>query len=123
MAYYLDFEKPLEELEVKIEELKSISDERELDISSEIKKLEKKAKDLRAEIFSSLTPWQRTLIARHPDRPYALDYIGMMVEDFVELHGDRRFGDDPAIVGGAGRIAGIPMVVIGHQKGRGTKER
>ncbi len=123
MAYYLDFEKPLEELEAKIEELKKLSDGRELDISLEIKKLEKKAKDLRAEIFLSLTPWQRTLIARHPERPYTLDYIGLMVEDFVELHGDRRFGDDPAIVGGVGRIGGIPMVIIGHQKGRGTKER
>ncbi len=123
MAYYLDFEKPLEELEVKIEELKRLSDGRELDISSEIKKLEKKARDLRSEIFSALTPWQRTLIARHPERPYTLDYIGMMTEDFVELHGDRRFGDDPAIVGGVGRIGGVPMVIIGHQKGRGTKER
>ncbi len=123
MAYYLEFEKPLEELETKIEELKRLSDGRELDITAEIKKLEKKAKDLRTEIFSVLTPWQRTLIARHPERPYTLDYIGMMVEDFVELHGDRRFGDDAAIVGGVGKIGGIPMVIIGHQKGRGTKER
>jgi acetyl-CoA carboxylase carboxyl transferase subunit alpha len=123
MAYYLEFEKPLEELETKIEELKKLSDGRELDITAEIKKLEKKAKDLRTEIFSALTPWQRTLIARHPERPYTLDYIGMMVEDFVELHGDRRFGDDAAIVGGVGKIGGIPMVIIGHQKGRGTKER
>jgi acetyl-CoA carboxylase carboxyl transferase subunit alpha len=123
MAYYLDFEKPLEELESKIEELKRLSDGQELDISPEIKKLEKKTKDLRAEIFSSLTPWQRTLIARHPERPHTLDYIDMMVEDFVELHGDRRFGDDPAIVGGIGKIGGISMVIIGHQKGRSTKER
>ena len=123
MAYYLDFEKPLEELESKIEELKRLSDGQELDISSEIKKLEKKTKDLRAEIFSSLTPWQRTLIARHPERPHTLDYIDMMVEDFVELHGDRRFGDDPAIVGGIGKIGGISMVIIGHQKGRSTKDR
>ncbi|HMK60497.1 MAG TPA: acetyl-CoA carboxylase carboxyltransferase subunit alpha [Dissulfurispiraceae bacterium] len=123
MAYYLDFEKPLEELETKIEELRKLSDGRELDITSEIKKLEKKAKDLRSEIFSNVTPWQRTLIARHPERPYTLDYIDMMTEDFVELHGDRRFGDDPAIVGGIGRIGGISMVIIGHQKGRSTKDR
>ena len=123
MAYYFDFEKPLEELETKIEELKRLSDGQELDISSEIKKLEKKTKDLRTEIFSAVTPWQRTLIARHPDRPYTLDYINMMVEDFVELHGDRRFGDDPAIVGGIGKVGGISMVIIGHQKGRSTKDR
>ena len=123
MAYYLEFEKPLEELETKIEELKRLSDGRELDITSEIKKLGKKANDLRSEIFSNVTPWQRTLMARHPERPYTLDYISMMAEDFVELHGDRRFGDDPAIVGGIGKIGGIPMVIIGHQKGRSTKER
>jgi acetyl-CoA carboxylase carboxyl transferase subunit alpha len=123
MAYYLEFEKPLEELETKIEELKRLSDGRELDITSEIKKLEKKAKDLRSEIYSNITPWQRTLVARHPERPYTLDYISMMVEDFVELHGDRRFADDPAIVGGVGKIGGIPMVIIGHQKGRSTKDR
>ena len=123
MAYYLEFEKPLEELETKIEELKRLSDGRELDITSEIKKLGKKANDLRSEIFSNVTPWQRTLMARHPERPYTLDYISMMAEDFVELHGDRRFGDDPAIVGGVGKIGGIPMIIIGHQKGRSTKER
>ncbi|NTU43447.1 MAG: acetyl-CoA carboxylase carboxyltransferase subunit alpha [Nitrospirales bacterium] len=123
MAYYLDFEKPLEELETKIEELKRLSDGRELDITDEIKKLEKKALELKAEIFSSVTPWQKTLIARHPERPYTLDYIGMIAEEFVELHGDRRFGADSSIVGGVGKIAGIPMVIIGHQKGRGTKER
>ena len=123
MSYYLDFEKPLEELETKIEELRKLSDGTEIDIASEIKRLEKKAKDLRSEIFSSLTPWQKTLIARHPERPYTLDYIGIIAEDFIELHGDRRFADDPAIVGGVGKINGIPMVIIGHQKGRGTKER
>lgn len=123
MSYYLDFEKPLEDLETKIEELKRLSDGSEIDIASEIKHLEKKAKELCADIFSNITPWQKTLIARHPERPYTLDYIGMIVEDFVELHGDRRFGDDAAIVGGIGKIGGIPMVIIGHQKGRGTKER
>jgi acetyl-CoA carboxylase carboxyl transferase subunit alpha len=123
MPYYLDFEKPIEELDTKIQELKRLSDGQEIDITSEIKKLEKKAKDLRSDIFSTLNAWQRTQIARHPERPYTLDYIGMMVADFVEMHGDRRFGDDPAIVGGIGTIADIPMVIIGHQKGRGTKER
>lgn len=123
MGYYLDFEKPLEELETKIEELKKLSDGTEIDIASEIKRLEKKVKELRTEIFSNLTPWQKTMIARHPERPYTLDYIGMIVEDFIELHGDRRFADDPAIVGGVGKINDIPMFIIGHQKGRGTKER
>lgn len=123
MSYYLDFEKPLEELETKISELKRLSDGKELDIASEIKRLEKKAKELRSEIFANLTPWQKVLMARHPERPYTLDYIAMIVEDFIELHGDRRFADDPAIVGGIGKINGTSMVIIGHQKGRGTKER
>lgn len=123
MSYYLDFEKPLEDLEIKIEELRKLSDGTEIDIASEIKRLEKKAKELRSEIFSNLTPWQKTMIARHPERPYTLDYIGMIFEDFIELHGDRRFADDPAIVGGVGKINGIPIAIIGHQKGRSTKER
>ena len=123
MAYYLEFEKQLEELESKIEDLKRISDGKELDIASDIKRLEKKARELRSDIYSNLTPWQKTLLARHPERPYTLDYINMMVEDFVELHGDRRFGDDLAIVGGVGRIGGIPIFIIGHQKGRVIKER
>lgn len=123
MSYYLEFEKPLEDLEIKIEELKKLSDSGDIDIASEIKNLEKKAKELLSDIYSNVSPWQKTLIARHPERPYTLDYINMIVEDFVELHGDRRFADDPAIVGGIGRLAGIPMMIIGHQKGRGTKER
>lgn len=123
MKYYLEFEKPIEEIELKIEELKRLSDGKDINLSGEIKKLEKKARDLRSEIFSSLSPWQKTLVARHPDRPYALDYIAMMTEDFVELHGDRRFSDDKAVVGGLARIKGLPIVVVGHQKGRGTKER
>lgn len=123
MRYYLEFERPIEELEIKIEELKRVSDGKDIDISSEIKKLEKKVRDLRAEIFSSLTPWQKTLIARHPDRPYTLDYINMITTDFVELHGDRRFSDDPAIVAGMAKVQDIPVIVTGHQKGRGTKER
>lgn len=123
IRYYLEFEKPTEELEMKIEELKRISDGKDIDISSEIKKLEKKVRELRSEIFSTLTPWQKTLIARHPDRPYTLDYINLITSDFIELHGDRRFSDDPAIVGGVAKINDIPVIIAGHQKGRGTKER
>ncbi len=123
IRYYLEFERPLEELEIKIEELKRLSDGRDIDISGEIKKLEKKVKDLRSEIYSSLTPWQKTQIARHPERPYTLDYINLLASDFIEIHGDRRFADDPAIVAGLARIKDIPVIIIGHQKGRGTKER
>lgn len=123
MKYYLEFEKPTEELELKIEELKRLSDRKDMDITSAVKKLEKKAKELRSEIFSNLSPWQRTLLARHPDRPYTLDYINLLAEDFMELHGDRRFSDDPAIVGGFAKINGMSVMLIGHQKGRGTKER
>ena len=123
IRYYLEFERPIEELETKIDELKRISDGKDIDISGEIKKLDKKVRDLRSDIFSSLTPWQKTLIARHPDRPYALDYVNMITDDFIELHGDRGFSDDPAIVAGLAKIRNIPVVIAGHQKGRGTKER
>ena len=123
IRYYLEFERPIEELEMKIEELKRVSDGKDIDISGEIKKLEKKVKELRSDIFSSLTPWQKTLIARHPDRPYTLDYINLITSDFIELHGDRKFSDDPAIVGGVAKINDIPVIIAGHQKGRGTKER
>lgn len=123
MAYYLDFEKPLEAIESKIEELKKISDGGDIDISSEIKKLEKKVKELRNDIYSNITPWQRTQIARHPERPYTLDYINYLTTDFIELHGDRRYGDDPSIVGGICKINNQPFMIIGHQKGRGLKER
>jgi acetyl-CoA carboxylase carboxyl transferase subunit alpha len=121
--YYLEFEKPIEELEMKIEELKRLSDGKDINIAGEMKKLEKKIRDLRSDIFLKLTPWQKTLLARHPDRPYTLDYIDLIAEDFIELHGDRRFADDKAIVGGLAKIRGNPVMVIGHQKGRGTKER
>ncbi len=120
---YLEFEKPIEELEMKIEELKRASDGKDIDIAGEVKKLEKKVKDLRTDIFSRLTPWQKTLLARHPDRPYTQDYIALIAEDFIELHGDRRFADDKAIIGGIAKIKDHPVVIIGHQKGRGTKER
>lgn len=123
IRYYLEFERPIEELETKIDELKRISDGKDIDISGEIKKLDKKVRDLRSDIFSSLTPWQKTLIARHPDRPYTLDYVNMITDDFIELHGDRSFSDDPAIVTGLAKIRDIPVMIAGHQKGRGTKER
>ncbi len=123
MIRYLEFERPIEDLELKIEELKRISDGKDIALSNEIKKLEKKVKELRAEIFSALTSWQKTLLARHPDRPYTLDYINLISSDFIELHGDRRFSDDPAIVGGVAKINDIPVIIAGHQKGRGTKER
>ena len=124
IKYYLEFEKPIEELELKMEELKRLSDGKDINLSSEIKKIEKKIKELRTDIYANLTPWQKTLLARHPDRPYTLDYIGLMTEEFVEMHGDRRFADDKAIVGGIAKLkGGLPVVIIGHQKGRGTKER
>jgi acetyl-CoA carboxylase carboxyl transferase subunit alpha len=123
LRYYLDFEKPIQELELKIEDLKRLSNGKDPKAHTELQKLEKKANELRDEIFLNLSPWQKTLIARHPDRPYSVDYIKMITDDFVELHGDRRFGDDPAIIGGLGSISGRGMVIIGHQKGRGTKER
>ncbi len=123
IRYYLEFEKPIEELELKIEELKRLSDGKDIDISGEIKRIEKKAKELRSEIFSTLTPWQKILVARHPDRPYTLDYINLITDAFIELRGDRRFSDDPSIVGGPAKIKDLSVMIIGHQKGRGTKER
>lgn len=123
IKYYLDFEKPIEDLEIKIDEMKRISDGKDVNLTGEIKKLEKKVRELRADIFSKLTPWHKTLLARHPDRPYALDYINLIAEEFLQLHGDRRYADDKAIIGGLARIQGVPVVIIGHQKGRGTKER
>lgn len=123
MTYYLDFEKPIQELETKIEELKKLSDGTDIDLSQEIKRLKKKLKELKTEVFSKLTPWQKTQIARHPERPYTLDYVSLIFEDFIELHGDRRFGDDPAIIAGIGKIDGNSYALVGHQKGRTIKER
>lgn len=123
MGNYLDFEKPIQELELKIEELRRLTDDADIDIDAEVTKLRDKVEKMRREIFSSLTRWQKTLIARHPDRPYTLDYVGAICQDFLELHGDRAFSDDPAIVGGTCKIEGRPVMVIGHQKGRGVKER
>jgi acetyl-CoA carboxylase carboxyl transferase subunit alpha len=122
MQYFLDFEKPLVELEQKIRELRDYSTD-SVDFSSEIKKLEKKAEKLRDEIFSNLTRWQRTQLARHQNRPYTLDYVKHIFTDWNEVHGDRNFRDDPALVCGLARFDGEPCVVIGHQKGRDTKEK
>ena len=122
MQFYLDFEKPLVELEQKIRELRDYSSGT-VDFSSEIKKLEKKASKLREEIFSKLNRWQRTQLARHQNRPYTLDYIQHIFTDWFEVHGDRNFRDDPALVCGFARLEGQPCVVIGHQKGRDTKEK
>lgn len=118
----LDFEKPVLELEKQIEEIKRFSIEKNIDMSDQIKVLEEKAATLRADVLKNLTPWQRIQIARHPKRPTSLDYIGMIFTDFVELHGDRSFRDDPAMVGGIAFLDGIPVTVIGQQKGRDTKE-
>ncbi len=118
----LDFEKPVVELERKIEELKKFSSGEKMDLSDEIKKLEDKLEKVKKEIFENLTPWQRVQIARHPKRPYTLDHISMIMTDFVELHGDRAFSDDKSIVAGFAKMDGNRICVIGHQKGRDTKE-
>jgi acetyl-CoA carboxylase carboxyl transferase subunit alpha len=118
----LDFEKPLVELENRITELKSYTGEKGIDLGVEIEILEKRALDLKKEIYQNLTPWQRTQLARHADRPNALDYIRMLFTDWLPLSGDRLFGDDPAIVGGIGKFEGIPVTVIGQVKGHNTKE-
>ncbi|MDD4893866.1 MAG: acetyl-CoA carboxylase carboxyltransferase subunit alpha [Candidatus Omnitrophica bacterium] len=118
----LDFEKPIVELEKKIQELKGFISDKKIDLSSEVSRLEEKLKQLREDTYSSLTPWQRVQIARHPQRPYTLDYIGMIMSDFIELHGDRSFSDDKAIVAGLAKIDNQKILVMGHQKGRDTKE-
>src|SRR5690606_6660993 len=129
--YLLDFEKPLIELEQKLDEMRLLNAQQiEIDLSSEIAALEARVEELRASIYRNLTRWQRVQIARHPLRPYTLDYIEALTEDFTELHGDRAFGDDPAIVGGFARFKGSAygyydrtIAIIGHQKGRDTRER
>lgn len=120
---FLDFEKPLYELERKIEELKRFSEAKKIDLSKEINRLEERLESIRKDIFENLTPWQRVQIARHPQRPFTLDYIKMMMTDFIELHGDRVFGDDKAIIGGLAKLDKTKVCVIGHQKGRETKEK
>jgi acetyl-CoA carboxylase carboxyl transferase subunit alpha len=120
---FLDFEQPIAELEAKIEELRYVSDDSDINISEEVSKLEKRSGELTESIFSSLNPWQVSQVARHPRRPYTLDYIERIFTDFHELHGERYFGDDPAIVAGLARLDGRPVAIIGHQKGRDIKER
>lgn len=120
---YLDFEQPIADLEKKIEELESLSSVSDGVLNKEIAGLKKKADSLRENIFTNLTRWQRVQMARHPDRPYTLDYIELITTDFVELHGDRFHADDKAIVGGFARIDGDPVMIIGHQKGRDTASR
>ncbi len=120
---YLDFEQPIAELEAKIEELSVVQGDATLDISEEIERLRKKGMALTKEIYAKLNAWQIAQVARHPQRPYTLDYIQHLMTDFQELHGDRAFADDPAIVGGIARFEGEPVMVIGHQKGRDTKEK
>jgi acetyl-CoA carboxylase carboxyl transferase subunit alpha len=120
---FLDFEQPIAELEAKIEELRHVTSESEVNIQEEISRLQAKSRQLTSSIFANLTPWQITQLARHPRRPYTLDYIAAICTEFSELHGDRMFADDQAIVGGLGRIDGRPVMIIGHQKGRDTKER
>ncbi|MFZ5541061.1 MAG: acetyl-CoA carboxylase carboxyltransferase subunit alpha, partial [Pseudomonadota bacterium] len=120
---FLDFEQPIAELETKIEELRFVQDDSAVDISEEIERLQKKSQALLKDIYAKLTPWQVAQLARHPQRPYTLDYVNDIFTDFHELHGDRHFADDLSIVGGMARFNGQPVMVLGHQKGRDTKER
>ncbi|MBT8082721.1 MAG: acetyl-CoA carboxylase carboxyltransferase subunit alpha [Gammaproteobacteria bacterium] len=120
---FLDFEQPIAELEAKIEELRYVGDDSEININEEVARLKAKSESLTKSIFAKLTPWQIARVARHESRPYTLDYLGIIAPDFQELHGDRMYADDPAIVGGIGRIDGRACMFIGHQKGRDTKDR
>jgi acetyl-CoA carboxylase carboxyl transferase subunit alpha len=120
---FLDFEQPIAELEAKIDELRYVSDDADININEEVAKLREKSRTLTETIFSNLTPWQISQLARHPQRPYTLDYIVRLFTDFEELHGDRHYADDHAIVGGMARLEGRPVMVIGQQKGRDTKEK
>ncbi|NJR76404.1 MAG: acetyl-CoA carboxylase carboxyl transferase subunit alpha, partial [Scytonema sp. CRU_2_7] len=118
----LDFEKPLAELATRIEQIRQLAEENGVDVSGQIRQLEARAMQLREEIFSSLSPSQRLQVARHPRRPSTLDYIQAISDEWMELHGDRCSSDDPAIVSGVGRLDGKPVVMLGHQKGRDTKD-
>jgi acetyl-CoA carboxylase carboxyl transferase subunit alpha len=122
-ATFLEFEQPIAELEAKIDELRYVQDDSAVDISEEIQRLQKKSDALTKEIYAKLTPWQVALVARHPQRPYTLDYVGALCTDFEELRGDRAFADDPSIVGGLARFNGQTVMLIGHQKGRDTREK
>lgn len=118
----LDFEKPIIELERKIEELKNFTNGQNLEFNDEIKKLEKKLQEVKREIFENLSPWQRVQIARHPKRPYTLDYVNAIMTDYIEIHGDRLFADDKALIAGFAKIKDIDVLVVGHQKGKDTKD-
>ena len=118
----LEFEKPIVELEKKIDELKSFTSTKRIDLNSEVKKLEDKLNKLKKDIYQNLSPWQRVQIARHPKRPYTLDYVDMILTDFIQLHGDRSFADDKALVGGLAMLEDYKIMIIGHQKGHDTKE-
>lgn len=120
---FLDFERPIAELEAKIEELRYVGDDSEINIQGEIQRLQKRSRELTESIFSSLSAWQIAQVARHPNRPYTLDYINSILADFEELHGDRAYADDPAIISGIGKLDARTVIVIGHQKGRDTKEK
>ena len=120
---FLDFEQSIAELEAKIEELRYVQDDSAIDISEEIQRLQKKSQVLTKDLYSKLTPWQVSQVARHPQRPYTLDYVAELFTDFEELHGDRAFADDRSIVGGLARFGGQSLMIIGHQKGRDTKEK
>lgn len=120
---FLDFEQPIAELDAKIEELRYVGNDSEININEEIIRLQKRSDELTESIFSSLSAWQYSQVARHPQRPYTLDYIERIFTDFEELHGERSFADDPAIVCGIARLEGIPVAIIGHQKGRDTNDR
>jgi acetyl-CoA carboxylase carboxyl transferase subunit alpha len=120
---FLEFEQPIAELEQRIEELRYVQDDSAVDISEEIQRLTKRSQTLTKDIYGKLSPWQVAQVARHPQRPYTLDYVQMLFTNFEELHGDRTFADDPSIVGGLARFNGAPCMVIGHQKGRDTKEK
>jgi acetyl-CoA carboxylase carboxyl transferase subunit alpha len=120
---FLDFEQPIAELEAKIDELRYIGDDADVNINDEVSKLEAKSKALTQSIFAALSPWQISQLARHPQRPYTMDYVSRLFTEFSELHGDRCFADDHAIIGGVARLGGSPVMVIGHQKGRDTREK
>ncbi|NLM37895.1 MAG: acetyl-CoA carboxylase carboxyltransferase subunit alpha [Firmicutes bacterium] len=120
--YSLDFERPLKELEKRIEEIRLFAEEKQIDMSEEIARIEEKARSLQVEIYKNLTPWQKVQIARHPKRPTFLEYIDLIFHGFIELHGDRLYRDDPALVGGLAYLEEIPVTILGHQKGRDTKE-
>ena len=121
-SLWLDFEKPVVELETRIKELREFATSSNQEVSEEVERLERKAERMRRDIYTKLTRWQRVQLARHPRRPYTLDYVERLCEEFMELHGDRAFRDDPSIVGGLARLGGRPLLVVGHQKGRNTKE-